>query len=115
MARDKYLKVRSVVPSAARTTSSQTPGATTPENFDDVIIQVICTAASGGGTVTVSYQVSLDEGTTWTTVDSVAAVNAPGSAIKRINAPLGQLYRLDLAIAGTTITFEVALLFSKRS
>ncbi len=116
-------QIEVLVPAAAYAASFQVPPSTASgrargsglcAQFDDVILVANCTAVAGGGTATVNYQISLDDGDAWVTVDSMAAINGAGVTVKRIAAPIGQFYRLDVAITGTSVTFEVRADFGIR-
>lgn len=96
-----------LIAAAQRTTSFQTLGNGLAAQFDDVLLVCNCTAVAGGGAVVIAYQVSLDGGTNWVTVDSMTAVSGAGVTAKRITAPIGPFFRLDCAVSGTSIDFEV--------
>lgn len=107
-------QIEVLIPAAAYSASFQTEKSGLCAQFDDVILVANCSAVAGAGTATVNYQISLDGGTTWVTIDSMAVITGAGVTVKRIAAPIGQLYRLDVAITGTSVTFDVRADFGIR-
>ena len=100
------------VAAAAYSASFQTTASGLCAQWDAAILVANCTAVAGGGTAAVKYQISLDGGTTWADVASMASITGAGVTILRISPPIGSLFRLDVAITGTSVTFEVRIDFS---
>lgn len=96
-----------LIAAAAYSASFQTQQSWLSAQFDDILLVCNCTAVAGGGTATISYQVSLDGGTTWVTLATMTVVTGAGVTTKAIASPIGSLARLDVAIAGTSVTFEL--------
>lgn len=59
--------------------------------------------------MTVDYQVSPDDGTTWYTIASFAAKTATGRDVLRVTSPIGELARLNWTISGTTPSFTFSI------
>lgn len=76
-----------------------------PEAWDDLIIQVAVTAV--GTTLAIDYQVSLDGGTTWATLQNIiTAVTGTGNFAKVVPTPIGSKARLLQTSTGS-FTYQV--------
>lgn len=105
-----------VVPSAARTTTSQTAAIDAGNTPETIQLFVNCTAASGTSpNLVVSLEVSPDGGTTW--YPSVAATALTAAGQKTITAsvytanttPITRIYRVKWTITGTTPSFTFSV------
>lgn len=85
----------------AATVSAATQTGTVPtENFQEANVFINVTAA--GTTMTVNFQVSPDDGTTWVTHSSTAAITATGTTLLKVSSNIGKLARLDYsAVTGS--------------
>lgn len=82
------------------------PATAAPEAFDEAILFIDTTVA--GTTMTVNYQLSDDDGTTWWTRASTAAITATGQTLLTIPDTIGRMARLQAVTTGSfTITARV--------
>src|SRR5258706_12805095 len=116
-------QIEILAPQASCSASFQTQGRGPCAAFDDGILAVLTGTAVGGATVQVNYQISLDyylpsgavnPTPNWATVDSSPVISTAVLTLKRIAAPIGQVYRLDVAITGTSIPLEIRADFGIR-
>jgi hypothetical protein len=104
-------KVYTPIPSAARTATFNHDLEGLAKDWDEMALYVNCTAASGTTpTLDISYQTTMDGGTTWFTHTSFTQLTTTGTEKKVIAAPIGVDSRILCTIGGTTpsFTFSVA-------
>lgn len=101
--------------SAARTASGTAGLDSMVAEFDSVDIFIDATAVSGTSpTMTVTYQASVDGGTTWFDVSSGAAITAVGKQVINVPSKLGVQGRVSYAIGGTTPSFTFSAIAQLR-
>lgn len=104
-------RVYTVIPSAARTTTFNHDLEGLAKDYEEMVLYVNCTAVSGTTpTLDISYETTMDGGTTWFTHTSLTQLTATGTERKVIPAPIGIESRILCTIGGTTpsFTFSVA-------
>ena len=100
-----------ILSSAARAASGTADIGGIASEFDSADIFIDVTAASGTSpSLTVTYQASVDGGTTWFDVTSGAALTAVGKQIINVPSKLGAMGRLSYVISGTTPSFTFSAL-----
>ena len=75
---------------------------------------VYITTASVTGTtpsLTVTYQTSPDDGTTWFDIQSSSAITTASNNVIKMTANVGERARLSYAISGTTPSFTITTWF----
>lgn len=108
---NRNLLEETLVPSAARTTSSQIVSGEDYGAIDRMRAQLNVTAASGTTpNLAVTVESTLD-GTNWDAIGTFAAKTAAGREVITINPVIGRQVRVRWVITGTTpsFTFEVRL------
>lgn len=107
---DNYLE-ETLVPSAARTTSSQVESGENYGLIDRLRAQLNVTAASGTTPNLAVFVETTVDGTNWDAVGTFAAKTAAGREVITVNPLIGSRVRVRWAITGTTpsFTFEVRL------
>lgn len=106
-------RIITVLPSAARTASG-TAVVDGASEFDSVDVYIDATAVTGTSpTMTVTYQTSVDGGTTWFDVTSGAAITAAGRQAINVSRP-GGLGRLSFVIGGTSPSFTFSAIAQLR-
>lgn len=99
--------------SAARTASG-TATVDAASEYDSVDIYLDVTAVSGTSpSMTVTYQTSMDGGTTWFDVTAGAAITAAGKQAINVSRP-GAMGRISYAITGTTPSFTFSAIAQLR-
>jgi hypothetical protein len=100
-----------VVPSAARTTSSQTVSGESWDKIEDIRAQIDVTAASGTTPNLAAFVETTIDGTNWDVVGTFAAKTGVAREVITINNFVGRQLRVRWAITGTTpsFTFSVRL------
>lgn len=99
-------QIEQILSSAARTTTGQSPSTYLPKQFQSLTVYIDVTAVTGTSpSMTVDYQVSPDDGTTWFTVSSTSAITAVGKARIALADNIGVQARLNYTITGTSPSF----------
>jgi len=92
--------------SAARTATANSGATAAPEAYDECLVFVDTTAASGTmPTLDMRYQLSDDDGTTWWTRASAAQITTTGQTLLTIPDTIGRFCRLRAEIGGTSPSF----------
>lgn len=104
-----------VLPSATVSATVNSQGDATCAAYDELEIYVSITAV-GTATLTVNYQISPDEGTTWFTRASTATLSANGQTLLAVTAPCGAFSRINAVYGGSgNITYAIWISYKKDS
>lgn len=97
------------LPSAARTTSGSADLAAFPQDFDELILYVDVTAASGTTpTLAITYQISPDN-VNWFDHTTGTTLTAAGKQVIRLPNTTAGFGRVSYAIGGTTPSFTFSV------
>lgn len=108
---EEAFQVDELLASAARTSDGQS-GAVDLGKFNDLIVYLDITAASGTTpTLDVKLQTSYDDGGTWFDLPSGAfsQKSAVGKDVLQIGSNFGRWLRIDYSIGGTTPSFTFSV------
>lgn len=109
------LQTITVLASAARTATGTADIGDAVASFDTVDVFIDVTAVSGTSpTMTVTYQSSVDGGTTWFDGVASTAITATGRQVLSITSKVGSRARLSYVIGGTTPSFTFSAIAQMR-
>lgn len=108
-------RTTTILASAARTTSATADIGAVVSEFDTLDIFIDVTAVTGTTpSMTVTYQASVDGGTTWFDGPASTAITAAGRQVLNVPNKLGALGRISYAITGTTPSFTFSAIGQAR-
>jgi hypothetical protein len=101
--------------SAAKTASGVIELDYNPDEYDSVDLYINVTAVSGTTpSMTLTYQTSVDDGTTYFDGTATAAISTVSKTVLSITSKLGSKARLSYAISGTTPSFTFSVIAQYR-
>lgn len=103
--------IDTLVPSAARTTSSQTSSLAGYGYATTLRAQLAVTAVSGTTpSMTVVIEDTVDGGTNWNQVAAFTAATAVGVQVQNVTTPFSDTIRVRWTVTGTTPSFTFSVL-----